>query len=224
MSNPDLGNAWNQVVDFFDHERNTTAQVYASEWFFLKDRLKEGMSVLDVGCAQGGFASVMAEHLRDFSYTGIDVSAEMIAKAKARHPRHEFHHIPEDNWDVLNSKQYDVVLVLGILHLHHGWQKTIERAWKHTRHCLILDLREHDQETIEDEEKSCFLLDFGGAETHQRGRLPYILVNSAEALATIRRLTPSAQRVTHFGYLHSVSASARTPVKEAMANVWCLER
>ena len=42
--------SWNQpnVVSFFDNHRTTKSDVYPSEWFFLKDRLQENMSILDI--------------------------------------------------------------------------------------------------------------------------------------------------------------------------------
>lgn len=215
--------AWGHVVDFFDHERATTSQVYASEWFFLKDLLKEGISVLDVGCAQGGFAGVLAENLKDFRYTGIDISAEMIAKAKARHPTAEFHHVGESDWSAIAGRRFDLVLVLGILHLHEGWRDTITRAWGHAAGTLLLDLREHEGPTIEDKAVSSFRMDFGGGEAGVGVTLPYIVVNSAEALATVRRSAAGAGRVSHYGYLHPISASATSPVKTVMANVWCIK-
>jgi SAM-dependent methyltransferase len=214
--------AWTDVAGFFDHERATTAQVYPSEWFFLKDRLREGISVLDVGCAQGGFAGVLGEHLTDFTYTGIDISAEMVARAQARHPRHRFLQVAESHWPELAGERFDLVLVLGILHLHEGWRDTVASAWAQTGGCLLMDLREHEGATVEDKAVSSFRMDFGGA--GGTARLPYVIVNSGEALATVRRLTPGARRISHYGYLHPVSGSADTPVAEVMANVWCIER
>lgn len=214
------------VLHFFDTARSTTGQVYASEWFFLKDRLAEGMSVLDVGCAQGGFAGMLAENLTSFHYTGIDISADMIERAQTRHPSHTFHHVAEgQDWAALGGEIFDLVLVLGILHLHEGWRETIARAWTHTKTCLVLDLREHDGATLEDKALSSFRMDFGGGdEIHAETRLPYVIVNSGEALATVRQLTPDARRLSHFGYLHPVSDSASSPVSKVMANVWCIER
>lgn len=225
MSNAE---AWglDGVLNFFETARTSTGQVYESEWFFLKDRLKNGISVLDVGCAQGGFASVLGEHLGRFAYTGIDINPDMVARARARHPGHTFHAVAEDgDWPELETGRFDLVLVLGILHLHEGWRDTISRAWARTTGTLILDLREYEGPTLEDKAVSFFRMDFGGGDAvHAETRLPYVLVNSAEALATIRRLTPGARRISHFGYLHPLSGSAMTPVGEAMANVWCIER
>jgi SAM-dependent methyltransferase len=217
--------AWGHVVDFFDHERATTEQVYPSEWFFLKDLLKEGISVLDVGCAQGGFAGVLAENLTDFRYTGIDINAGMIERARHRHPGQHFHVVGEDDWPVLGGARFDLVLVLGILHLHESWRDTIARAWAHTAGTLLMDLREYEGATIEDKAVSSFRMDFGtdGA-VGATVALPYVIVNAADALATVRRLTPGAGRLSQFGYLHPVSRSAVTPVDRVMANVWCVQR
>ena len=118
--------SWNQpnVVSFFDSHRITTSDIYPSEWFFLKDQLQEGMSILDIGCAQGGFAGIISEQLSNFSYTGVDISKEMISKATAKYPQHVFHHVNENDYSPI-SGEFDVTLVLGILHLHETWKETI---------------------------------------------------------------------------------------------------
>ncbi len=219
--------AWGMsgVQDFFEEARATTDQVYASEWFFLKDRLKEGMTVLDIGCAQGGFASVLSEHLKEFSYTGVDVSSEMIERAREKHSQHVFYHVSEGDYSVLGRQSFDLVLVLGILHLHETWRDTLRAAWAHTGKYLLADLREHGEPTIEDKNASYFRMDFGdGDAPDETVCLPYIIVNSAEALKTVTGICSNASGVSHYGYLHSVSGSAATPVETVMANVWCVER
>ena len=149
--------SWNQpnVVSFFDSNRATTLDIYPSEWFFLKDQLQEGISILDIGCAQGGFAGMIAEHLENFNYTGVDISEEMIAKAKIKFPQHTFHVVKEKDYSKVTG-EYDISIVLGILHLHESWRETIQVAWNHTKSSLILDLREISGETIEDKNKSYF--------------------------------------------------------------------
>lgn len=224
----DIGRAWGLpgVLGFFDTARSTTEHVYASEWLFLRDRLRTGMSVLDVGCAQGGFVSVLAEHLRNFSYTGLDVSEAMVERARHRHPTHTFHHVHENQpWPLVTGQTYDLVLVLGILHLHMGWRQTLHQAWNRTGSCLLMDLREIPDPTVEDPARSYFRMDFGGGDRqHEETHLPYILVNSAEALSTVQSTCADARRISHYGYVHPVSGSAVTPQRQVMANVWCAER
>src|SRR5688500_13087168 len=50
--------------EYYETHRRTAQELYPSEWFFLKDLLSDGMSVLDIGCAVGGLASVVAERVR----------------------------------------------------------------------------------------------------------------------------------------------------------------
>lgn len=229
MKKPTAGNAaaWSlpRVVDFFATHRTGTADVYASERFFIEPRLKPGIRVLDVGCAQGGFASVLAEHLTDFEYTGVDISADMIAAARARHPKHAFHQVDEGTLGPARDRQFDLVLVLGILHLHEKWRDTLAAAWGATAGSLIFDLRETDGPTIADKERSYMRMDFhGGDARHAETRVPYIVLNAGEALGAARTICDGAKRLSRYGYLHAATASATTPVAEVMASVYCAER
>lgn len=227
MSAPANAEAWGlpRVLDFFEERRAATAEVYPSEWHFLEGRLREGVSVLDIGCAQGGFASIIGEHVGEFSYTGLDINAEMVRRARQRHPRHTFHHIPEGDYSVLGEARFDLVLVLGILHLHESWRDTIAAAWKHAGECLILDLRETDGPSIEDKSVSYMKMDFhGGGADHARATLPYNILNGADALDIVTTLCAGAETIRRFGYSHAVSHAARTPLAEVVTNTYQIVR
>ena len=217
--------SWNQpnVVSFFDNHRTTKSDVYPSEWFFLKDQLKEDMSILDIGCAQGGFAGIIGEHLSKFSYTGVDISKEMITKASAKYPQHVFHHVNENDYSALSEK-YDMTLVLGILHLHETWRDTIKIAWKHTKSVLILDLRETFGKTIEDKTKSYFAMDINGSNGDYSEVLPYNLVNTGEALETIVSICSGLEKISYFGYLQDPSNTAVIPTNKIFANVYLIQK
>ncbi|MBF0267930.1 MAG: class I SAM-dependent methyltransferase [Alphaproteobacteria bacterium] len=218
--------SWSQpgVLDFFSKERGTTSDVYPSEWFFLKDRLKEGMRVLDIGCAQGGFASVLGEHLKSFSYTGVDISEDMIAKAKLRHPGQRFLCCPEGDLSALGDETFDLVLVLGILHLHESWRATLASAWKRTGGALLFDLRESEGASLEDKSVSWFGMDFSGDAERPELRLPYIVLNAGDALGEAVRLTEGAARLSRYGYRHPPSRAARTPLSMIMTSAYLAER
>ena len=219
--------AWglSRVIAFFENRRDTTAEVYESEYVFLKRAMSDGISVLDIGCAQGGFAGVLAEHVSGFSYTGIDINSEMIGRARARFPEHTFHHVVESDLSVLNGTTFDLVLVLGILHLHESWRDTIAAAWQHCRGTLILDLRETWQDGIEDKSLSSFRMDFnGGGSEHSTSRLPYNVINSGLAMAEIVRLCPGARLIRQHGYTQAPSAAADTPFERVIAKAYSIER
>jgi SAM-dependent methyltransferase len=219
--------AWglDSVLAFFDERRAATGEVYESEWFFLRDRLRDGMTVLDIGCAQGGFAAILAEHVKTLRYTGVDINAEMIARARRRHPDQKFHHVPEGDLAALEGQRYDLVLALGMLHLHEAWRDTLRAAWDHAGGCLIMDLRQTDGPTIEDKAVSSFRMDFnGGGASHADTRLPYNIINAAEALRVVRECCPGAGDIRQYGYQHAVSSAAACPMETVMATTWCVER
>jgi SAM-dependent methyltransferase len=227
MSKRHNADAWGLpgVLRFFETERTTTGDVYKSEWFFLESQLREGISVLDIGCAQGGFASILGENLNDFSYTGVDINTGMIAAAKEKHPAATFHLIEQADLSVLDGQTFDLVIVLGILHLHEGWRDTLAAAWARTGGALVFDLREIAGPSIEDKERSYFRMDFGGDDaTHRETILPYNLINAAEAQDVCAQLGGDNSTVSHYGYIHNVSGSACCPVETVMFNTWCLER
>lgn len=220
--------AWgyDSVVDFFKGHRNTVASVYPSEWVFLGNLLKEGMSLLDIGCALGGFCSVAEEKLKSFEYVGVDASPKMVAEAKRLHPAREFHTATESSMDVLHGRKFDLVLCLGILHLNHNWRKLIECSWNHTGSHLLIDLRETDQETVEDTERSYFLMNFNSNNEAPEAstRLPYNVVNSAEALGAVKSLTPGRSKLYEYGYLHAVGSNTVIPFEEVMMKTYLISK
>lgn len=50
------------------------------------DQSKEGFSLLDYGCGYGSLFDYMQRHLSDFTFTGFDISREMIIEAEKKFP------------------------------------------------------------------------------------------------------------------------------------------
>jgi len=219
--------AWGHksILNYFDKKRLTTNDIYPSEWFFLKQKLHDGISVLDIGCAKGGMAHVLSEHIQSFSYVGVDINTHMIEAAQKRFPEHQFYNIHENDSSILGTTQYDLVLCLGLLHLHETWRDTINTAWIHTKGCLILDLRETHLATIENKKSSYFKMDFDNIFNPTSDYvLPYNIINTAEALHTINDICSDSTTILHYGYTQLVSELAVSPLKKVMANVYCIER
>jgi ubiquinone/menaquinone biosynthesis C-methylase UbiE len=213
------------ILNFFEKERSTTSHIYPSEWFFLKQKMADNLSFLDIGCAKGGMANVLAENLQAFDYTGVDINADMIAAAKKRYPRQTFYQITEDDYTQLQGERFDIVLCLGILHLHESWRNTITEAWRHTKRYLILDLRETHQRSIEDKNASYFIMDFDNpAQPSTNVTLPYNIINNAEVLQTLHEICPDASRIAHYGYTQKLSALTVSPLKNVMTTVYCIEK
>ncbi len=222
-----LGDAWShpQVVQFYQNHRNKSTDVYRGEWVFLKPLLREGMSVLDIGCALGGFAEVIAEHVKQFHYVGVDVSHAMIENARARLPSRTFYHLAEGDFSKLDGQTFDLVICLGILHLHESWRDTLAKAWKHTGKHLLFDLRESHLPTLEDPTQSFLRMDvYGNEGGHRDVRLPYIVVNYAEAMSLVLETCVPASSTSQFGYIHAAHNAARGLPAKVMMNTWCIEK
>jgi SAM-dependent methyltransferase len=211
------------VLNFFDTNRRSAGDVYPSERFFLMDRLKDDISILDIGCAQGGFADIVGERLNRFSYTGIDINDSMIARARARHPQCEFLTVSEADYSALRGRTFDLVLVLGILHLHEAWRETLRGAWDCTAGSMIFDLRQIDSPSIEDRTKSYMKMNLSD-DADDGQSVPYILVNSGDAHAIVSKTCFDARHLSQYGYRHPVTQHAVTPIRDVMAITWCADR
>lgn len=210
-------------VEFYETRRGTTQDIYPSEWLFLKDLLAEGITVLDIGCAVGGLASVLSEHLSRFEYTGVDLSQDMIARAQHKHPRHRFHVVGEADLSVLADARYDLVVCLGVLHVNRRWREMIAGAWARAKQCFLLDLRETSGATIEDETVSYFNVE-ALLQTGVPAHLPYNIINTAEALHTLVQLCAGATGFQHYGYLAGASPSAVTPTRQVLMNTYRIDK
>ena len=213
------------LPDYYETHRQSTADLYPSEQFFFKDLLVEGSSILDIGCALGGLALIVTECLREFSYTGVDISHEMISRATARFPQHRFVWVPESDLAVLDGEQFDLVFCLGVLHLTRRWRDLVGAAWRHTRRGLLFDLRETYVPTLEDEGRSCFVVEPASRSgARAKMTLPYNMINTADALQTVMERCPHAGKLARYSYLSEVSKAAKTPVTHAFMTTYCIER
>ena len=228
LTNTSSAHAWGHrsCLEFFETNRLTTKDIYPSEWFFLQKFFQEKISLLDIGCAKGGLANILSENLQEFYYIGIDINQQMILAAKTRYPQHHFYHIQEnDDYAILGEQLFDVVTCLGILHLHDAWKNTIRNAWQRTQRALILDLRETHGNTIEDKNLSYFSTNFDNpGEFHPAFTLPYHIINTSEALQIIQEICANAHQIYRYGYMHTISDLAVSPVSKIMTSVYCIEK
>ena len=83
--------------------------------------IRDGDSVLDVGCGFGDFKAWAAGQGMDLSYTGVDLSPDLLEKARGYHPHAVF--AQGDIFDLDAAEQsYDWVILSGALNeqLHDG--------------------------------------------------------------------------------------------------------
>lgn len=213
------------LPQYYEQHRHSASDLYESERFFLTDLLREGMSILDVGCAVGGFCSIVAEQLRDFHYTGVDISAEMVERARARHPEQTFHVVEPGKLTAVHGQTFDLVMCLGVLHLTNDWRELVREAWSATGRHLLIDFRETEGATVEDDPSSYFRMNFRGDDEERADeRLPYNVINTAEVAAALFAICGEPQAFRRYGYLAPPSSAAVTPVSRLFMTTYRLDK
>jgi len=87
----------------------------------------EGKSILDVGCGQANIYTYLKDRVKGFTYTGIDVSGEMIRTARVIYPNLDLIHT--DLCDFDTDRKWDIVLSQGIFYklpTHNSTEKIAE--------------------------------------------------------------------------------------------------
>ena len=212
------------VVDFYNKSRSKKKDLYLGEKFFLEKRLFEDMSILDVGCAQGGFISIIKNYIKNFSYTGIDISESMIKKAKRKNSKQKFYCTTQGNLNFLKNKKFDLVLVLGILHLNKNWRNVLISASKFYRKSIIFDLREIQEKTIEDKKKSFMSMTFNKKNFYEKNKLPYNLININDSHNFLKKIFKKRKILKVKYSSKKVTNSATVPTKKVIFSTYCVDR
>ena len=196
--------AWAAVdsLEFFTHNRASEEALYPSEKVFLPDALRTAKTVLDVGCACGGFSRIMRQYNSSIHYTGIDIVEEMIERARTLHPQEEFfvgagHSLP------FESKSFDLVHCSGVVHLNSQYEIMIAEMWRVSKQACLFDMRLTEDNT----QTGTFSVNFEGKE--KGGELPYHIVNLAEVRAMVNSFSEPPRSVKLNGYRHCISPQAR---------------
>ncbi|KGF72269.1 hypothetical protein DO97_11000 [Neosynechococcus sphagnicola sy1] len=130
-----------ELVDFYSQHRNSPADLYPSERRFLPWLARQSVSVLDTGCAAGGFSQIWQAYNPGIDYTGIDISAPLIEAAQQLHPDLQFHCANLVTGIDLPSGYATVVQALGWLNWEPDYGVAIAELWRLTERYLFLDVR-----------------------------------------------------------------------------------
>ncbi len=212
-------NVWNDLdaQNFFSSERKKKEHLYLGEKFFLKKVLFENCSILDIGCAQGGFYQILKSYLRDFKYTGIDESEKMIFKAKKKYPDAKFYLVKNNDFKFL-KKKYDIVIIYGVLHLTANWKKIIQNSKNLFKSFLLFDLRETNLITIENDTKKSYL----SFNRKKNFKVPYNIINLNEASKFLKKNFSS--NIYKFSYSGNISNFAKSKIKTVDFANYCISK
>ncbi|MFP4497089.1 MAG: class I SAM-dependent methyltransferase [Vulcanimicrobiota bacterium] len=113
---------WKELYDFMDSEQevwypeNEMKKLTAKEVDFLEEAcsLKQGASVIDVGCGRGRHCVELAG--RGYKVTGIDISEQMINKARqdAQEQNLDINYIVSDMREYETEEKFDLGIFMDV--------------------------------------------------------------------------------------------------------------
>ncbi len=133
--------AWSHgnVLQFYTGQRHTVDELYESERAVLMPAIASCASVLDVGCAAGGFYDILQALKPGIAYAGVDVVPEMIAAARARHPSVRFEVSDGATLD-FTQKAFDLAFCTGVLLHNPNYEGMLRELYRVASRSCIIDL------------------------------------------------------------------------------------
>jgi SAM-dependent methyltransferase len=129
------------LVEFYTGHRDSPDDLYPSERRFIPSLASESRSLLDVGCAAGGFATIWRHWNPALSYAGVDVSEPLVDAARRLHPEDRFEVADCAEGLPFGDGEFDAVQALGWLHWEPRWERALAEMWRVTAHRLFFDVR-----------------------------------------------------------------------------------
>ena len=129
------------LVKFYAHHRNRPEDLYPSERRFLPWLAAQAVSVLDIGCAAGGFRNIWRRYRSEIRYLGVDRSASLIEAASRLEPDGDFFRGDCAEGLPFPDRVATVVQALGWLHWEPRYPQVLRELWRLTDRYLFLDIR-----------------------------------------------------------------------------------
>ena len=203
MSNPDLGEhhrAWASSTCVNKFEGKAVEDFFRTETHFL-DEIGPGLkSVLDIGCASGRFANLIACYTPSFEYTGADLVAEGVERARQNFPQHRF--LVGNALDLELGSTFQLVNATGVVQHEPRFQELVERMVSWSSRYVLFDLKAAPI--------SAHLVDWERSfVTIGDDRLYFVVLSYPRLLAWLRKM-PGLATVRIYGY--ETKPNARTTV------------
>lgn len=209
-------------IDFFKSNRKNINHLYKGEKKILSQILFDGCSILDIGCAEGGFIKIIKSFIKDFDYTGVDVNYKMISLAKKKNPKYKFFK-KDDFYKRYKNKKFDIVLILGLLHLNKEWKEILISDSKFSKKYLVFDLRETNHTGTENIKKSYFKMNFNSdKKKYYKIHIPYNVVNSEKVKLFLENKLKNFKKKILIKYKGKPSLHSKTSHKIVTFSNYCL--
>lgn len=215
--------AWSakDSLDFYERHRHRPDEMYPSERFFLPDAARAASSVLDIGCAAGGFSRIMKSFNPAIHYTGIDITPAFIEAAKRLYPDSEFE-LGDGIHFSTPPGSYDLVYISGILHVNSEYRRIVQAAYEQAKRQLICDFRLTWGSSVTGRFHVNF--DQQAGEENQKTPLPYHVLSVDTLLSDLRSLNPPPAAIRLRGYYHKPADTAELPMKQLIVAFASLEK
>lgn len=220
--------AWSNknCVDYYASKRHVIDDIYDSEKFFILPIITNLDTVLDIGCAAGGFSKILKSLNPNIHYIGLDTSKEMINKAKILHPDEKFILGNGDTIDFPDNT-FDLVLCTSVMHHVPHYKKLISEIYRVSRKFVILDLPRITTEDVRfnsQTDKMNLKNRFPGLNENfpkEETIVPYVFVNINEIYSFLfNDLQPKPAALASTGYFgEKIHNSVNVPVSQFCFNV-----
>ncbi len=192
-----------ELVEFYSGHRNRPEDLYPSERRFLPWLAKQTTSLLDVGCAAGGFYAIWNHYQPGIRYTGVDVSRSLIAAARSLYPQAEFEAGNCVAGLPLPNRHAQVVQALGWLHWEPGYKLALCELWRLCDRYLFFDVRlvAEEQQAVDGRQQMAFTNAWDGVTT-----TPYLCVEWSNFATLLTSLQP--RKILGYGYWGTPSETA----------------
>jgi ubiquinone/menaquinone biosynthesis C-methylase UbiE len=217
------GDSWSHenAIQYYSLHRNSVKDTYESERFFLSRIIKPECSILDIGCATGGFYNIFKEYEQSITYTGVDISSEMIRQARILHPGVHFKVTDGSNLP-FERDSFDIVFSSGALHMTPNWREILAEGWRVAKSSFLFDVRIKElPPSIEDANQSYQKIEFSGV-WDGKTIVPYIIIDIKTFMQNLASLHPTPVVRQIHGYYHPVSDMTISPEKQVYMMMCCL--
>ena len=106
-------NNYEEISDKFSHTRKYISQPW-QELKNITDSIKDGESIMDVGCGNGRLLELVGE--KRVSYIGVDSSAKLLEEARNNYLGHRFINGDILELGAISEMDFDYVFAIALLH------------------------------------------------------------------------------------------------------------
>lgn len=139
---------WSTISNHKDYNKHSGMQGKK----FITVLLRDGESVLDVGCGSGILYEQMKQYVKDFKYTGVDITDEFVAACKDQYPEADFREADMRDLSMFSDNSFDTVVNYHAIECCADYKQavkeTIRVAKKRAIVCFWKGLSENPEDII----------------------------------------------------------------------------